>query len=237
MEKKEFLRRDSEREFFDKLKITELPDVGGGGASKVPGLSRKAFAIVRFILGICLMPFVYAFTLSFLNSLSLIAAAAQVYFWAGVISFLIVYLFVAEPAKVYLQGQKLLEIVFHFFAPLVKVAPYLLPIYTVLVFFIYLLVALFNKSNDVVNYFMYSCGFTFILHLVFSAKTLRAKQDYFKASYIFGFSLAYLINLALVGLLLNLVFENFSFVHFFNNGSHAAGQILKALFTQLFGVK
>ncbi|MDD5729931.1 MAG: hypothetical protein PHN57_02225 [Candidatus Omnitrophica bacterium] len=236
MEKREFPKDDS-KDFLSRVKFEDHSGgAGGAGKSKVPGLSNKAFAIIKFLLGLCLLPFVYSISVSFLAEFTFVDGLLQKYFWSGVISFLLVYLFVIEPAKIYQQGQKLLEIVFQFFSPLVKVAPYVLPIYTILIFFLYLVLALFLKSKELIHYFMFVFGFTLALHLVFSAKTMRAKQDFFKASYIFGFSLVYIINLTLVGLFLNLIFEKFSFVSFFNNSAHITSGIFQSVFKQLFGV-
>ncbi len=235
MEKIEFPKRNSKNDIFDKLDLgpeTRAPS----GQSKVPGLSNKAFAIVKFLLGICLLPCVYSYTLAFLHEARRIPFPYYDYFWSGALTFLLIYLFLFEPAKLYQKGQRLLEIVFHFFAPLVKVAPYLLPIYSIIIFFLYLVLSLFIKSKDLLNYSMFFFGFTAALHFVFSAKTLRSKQDFLKANYLFGFSLAYIINLSLISLLLSLIFEKFSFVNFFSSGFYTAGGIFNAVLKQLFGV-
>lgn len=236
MEKKVFPKKekDSGHRFFNKLKVPDMP--GGDSPSKVPGLSNKAFAFVKFVLGICILPFVYAITVSFLAEFQMVEPSLRINFWSGVISFLIVYLFIFEPAKVYQKGQQVLEVVFHFFAPLVKMAPYVLPIYTIIIFFLYLVVSFFIKSNELISYFMFCFGLSIALHLVFSAKSLRLKQDFLKANYLFGFSLVYIINLLLAGLFLNLLFEKFSFVNFFNNAFLSARILFGAVFKQLFGV-
>ena len=186
------------------------------------------------MIGICLLPFVYTFSVSFLEGLRAIDPQLQRYFWTGVLSFLLTYLFVIEPAKIYQHGQKLLEIIFHFFSPLVKVAPYVLPIYSIIIFFIYALLSLFIKSKHLIGYFIFIFGFSVALHLVFSAKTLRSKQDFMKSNYIFGFSLVYIINLILIAICLSLIIKNFSFINFFEGSFQAAKNIFKAIFRQIF---
>ncbi|MBM3254920.1 MAG: hypothetical protein FJZ08_01280, partial [Candidatus Omnitrophica bacterium] len=112
----------------------EFPKAGSTGAikSKLSGLYNCSFGIIKLALGVCLLPFVYSATRAFLNEGLALDKALATYFFSGVISFLIIYLFVYEPAIIYVRGQKILEAIFRFFTPLVKVAPYLLPIYTIL---------------------------------------------------------------------------------------------------------
>lgn len=212
-----------------------IPAKAGGAFSPIAGFSNKAFGIIKFILGVCLLPFVYSTSVAFLNEFSLIEISLQRYFWSGAITFLIVYLFVWEPVIIYVKGQKLLEIIFSFFKPLVRVAPYLLPVYTIVLFTAYLIVSLITKSSEPLQYTLFLTGFTAALHLVFSAKSLRSKQgDFLKGNYIFGFSFVYILDLFIASLFLNFVFDKFSFVNFANNSFNTAANIFVAIFRQLF---
>lgn len=221
MEKKEFLKKESS--IFPEIK------------PKVVGFSSRIFGIIKFILGICLLPFAYSGSRSFLNEFSAIEKALQNYFWTGVISFLIVYLFVWEPARVYARGQQFLEVIFKFFAPLVKVAPYVLPIWAIIFCLIYGLISLIAKTAECLNYFLFLFGFSITLHLVFGAKSLRTKETGFlRGNYIFGFSFVYILSVTLAAFCLNLIFKEFSFVNFFNNSFQIAKGILSGVFEQLF---
>ncbi len=213
----------------------DLAPVASGGSGKIAFISQKAFGIIKFILGICLLPFIYSSSVAFLNETALIERPLQNYFWCGIFIFLIVYLFVWEPVIIYTKGQRLLEFIFSFFKPLVRVAPYLLPVYTIVLLLIYLTSSLFIKSAALLNGTIFLFGFTLALHLVFGAKSLRSKQgDFLKGNYIFGFSFVYILNLFLVGLFFNFIFAKFSFVNFINNSSSAAANIFTAVFKQLF---
>lgn len=199
------------------------------------GLSHKTFGIIKLILGVCLLPFVYSVTVAFLNELSLLEKTISHYFFGGIIGFLIIYLFIYEPTIIYNKGQKILEAIFRFFTPLVKVAPYLLPIHTIILFFIYSLYSLFSKSFGSVKYFVLLFGFSIGLHLVFSAKSLRSRQsDFLKANYIFGFSFIYIVNLAILAFGFSLIFNSFSFVNFCNNSFQIGRNIFAGIFKQLF---
>ncbi|HTZ11662.1 MAG TPA: hypothetical protein VMD04_04750, partial [Candidatus Margulisiibacteriota bacterium] len=125
------------------------------------------------------------------------------------------------------------EAAFSYLKPLVRVAPYLLPIYTIIVFLLYLLLAYVFKS--LADYFMFLFGFTIVLHLIFSAKTMRGKkEDFLKGNYIFGFSLIYIINIGLLSFCFSVLFEKFSFVNFCNQSFLIAKGIFGAIIKQLF---
>ena len=203
--------------------------------SGIGKLSGRVFGIIKFILGICLLPFVYSSTVSFLNEFAIIDKSSQNNFWAGLITLIVIYLFIWEPAVIYANGQKILEAIFSFFKPLVRVAPYLLPIYTLVLFAGYTVLSFATKSPRLVHYFLFLFGFSMGLHLIFGAKSLRTKQgDFLKANYIFGFSFVYILNLALTALILNFIFDKFSVVNFLNNSFQSARNIFGLVFRQLF---
>lgn len=223
MEKKEFPKKEADSK--QKTGISE----------KVSGSSGKAFGVIKFLLGICLLLFVYSSSIAFWNEFCLIDKQLQNNFWLGVISFLVIYLFVWEPAIIYNKGHRLLEIVFSFFKPLVKIAPYLLPIYTIVLFVLYGILSGIIKEGWLIKYFIFLVGFTMILHLVLCAKSIRGKKgDFLKGNYIFGFSFIYVVDVVLLSFCLNLIFNDFSFVNFSNSSYSQAKDIFYAVFKQLF---
>lgn len=210
-------------------------DAGTGGRSRIAGVPLRVFGIIKFILGVCLLPFVYAVSAAFLNEFGAVEKTAQRHFWAGVISFVTLYFFIYEPVGIYNKGQRLLEAIFQFFKPLLKVAPYLLPIYSIVIFILYLLFSSLFKEQGIFTYFIFLFSFSLALHLVFSARSIRSKQgDFLRANYIFGFSFIYIIDLMLLSFCLNLIFKEFSFVNFFNNSFQIGKNIFYAIFKQLF---
>jgi len=231
MAKREFPKIEGD---FGPKDLEPMPAPGGLHA-KISNLSNKVFGIIKFLLGICLLPFVYSATISFLNELGLIDNVVRGYFWTGIISFLVIYLFVWEPAIIYSKGHRILELIFNFFKPLVRVAPYLLPIYTIIVFVLFQVLSIAITSEWLVRYAVFALGFTLSFHLVFSAKTIRGKKnDFLKSNYIFGFSFVYIINLILLAIFLNLVFKEFSLVNFFNEFFQTARNIFNVVVGQLF---
>ncbi len=228
MDKKEFV----EQEFNP-----EAESAGGGLDiySKFSAFTNWLFGLTKFILGVSLLPFVYGVSLALLKELSLIEATARAYLWAGVAALVIIHLLIWEPAIIYAKGHKILEVVFKFFKPLVKVAPYLLPIYTIVLFLFYLLLSVMVKSSDLIYYFAFLFSFSTTMHLVFSAKTLRSKKgDFLKGNYIFGFSFVYIMNLIILSFFISIIFDKFSFVNFFNQTFQIATKIFGSVFKQLF---
>ena len=191
--------------------------------------------LAKLILGLMLLPFVYSTSVAFFNSLRLANQVALVYFFAGVFTLLVVHLFIWELKIVYSAGGKLLALIFSFIQPLVKVAPYLLPTYTIIIFIIYSIVLLFSKSQEVLYYFIFFFGFSMSMHLIFSSRSLRTKRgDFLKANYIFGFCLIYMINLVLVATFLNLVIADYSLITFFRSSFRTGENILVVILAQLF---
>ena len=206
-----------------------------GLSVKLTCISGKIFSFIKLALGVCFLPFVYSISASFLNEFSLIDKPYQDYFWQGILTFLVIFLFVWEPAIIYAKGQKILEVIFKFFTPLVKVAPYVLPIYTIILFIFYKLFSIGIHSRWLVDYTVSLLGLSVAFHLVFSAKSIRSKKgDFLKANYIFGFSFIYITNILLLAFCFNLIFEKYSFVNFFNNSFGLGKNIFWSIFKQLF---
>lgn len=211
------------------------PNLDISQATKSSEIFERFPGILKFILGILLLPFVYSFTRAFIDEFLLLGRLIQINFLAGIVCFLIIYLFIWEPKIFYKSGQRFLEVIFHFFAGLVKVAPFVLPIYTIILFLLYFLTPFIGKSQELNNYFVLLIGFSTIFHLVFSAESLKSSQaGYLKANYIFGICLIYIINIILLSFGFNLIFKEFSFVTFFNHSFEIAASIFQTIFSQLF---
>jgi len=226
-----------EKKEFPKKGPGQKPKTEMGPVKKPSWISNRAFDIIKLILGICLLPFVYSSTVAFLKQMSYLGFSLQVSFWSGVLTLVLVHLFAFEPEWVYQKGHKLLEFIFSFFQPLVRVAPYLLPVYTITIFFAYLITALFIKESWLITYTMFFFGLSLALHLVFSSRAIRSKKgDILRSNYIFGFSFIYIVNLGIFALFLNIIFKDFSFVNFCNNAYYLASGLFQAVLSQLFRV-
>jgi len=195
----------------------------------------KFLSIIKFILGLCFLAFVYTGSFGFLKELKNADPALQKDFWSGVITFVIIYLFFYEPMRLYQKGQKILTFIFKFFAPLVRFAPYVLPVYTIIVFALYPLVTMLWKGKVVLEYFIFIAGLSLSFHLIMTAKTLKNRQgDFLKANYIFGFTLVFILNLLLVAICFQLLLDKFSFYNFWVGAYEESQRIWHSAFRQIF---
>lgn len=220
---------------FFKKRAPQEPPKKPDLPEKLKGARAWAAEFLKLLAGIALFPFVYSFSVSFLSEFSVVDKVLRNSFWAGFISLLALYLFVWEPQPVFTAGYKILEVIFGFFAPLVKTAPYLVPIYTIVLFVFYGLLSFTSGTNAWPDYFLFFIGASTALHLVFSAKALRSKKSgSLQAGYVFGSAFVYITNLVLLGLCLSLNFGAFSFIRFFNTAACAGRDVFSAILKQLF---
>lgn len=200
-------------------------------------LKEYSLTLLKLLIGVCLFPAVFAVSSCFGQELLKLDTSVIKAFVRGIISFLAVYLFIWEPAILFKKGQRILEVIFRFFAPLVKIAPSVLPIYAILFFVVYLILYFFLDTHYYLTTFIFCIGFSLALHIIFCSKSLRSKQgDFLKANYIFSFSWVYILNLILMALFFNLAFENFSFLNFFNGSYQISKSVYAAVFRQLFSI-
>ena len=200
-----------------------------------PNRSRKALIVLKSIIVVLLLPGVYSFSAAFINESKLIEEILLIQFSRGIISFLVIYLFIYAPGKVYQKGQKITEATFRFISPLVKFAPFVLPIYSIILFLIYGLIFRFVKTDLLLELFMFLIGFSIIFHLVFSARILHSrKDDFLMINYLFSFGIIYIINITLLALGFSVLFESFSWFSFYRISFQIAKGIFSAIFNQLF---
>lgn len=191
--------------------------------------------MLKFIIVVFLLPWFYASTAAFIVELNTIAGNLLNAFGAGLISFLVLYLFVFAPGRIYQQQQKTAEATLRFISPLVKLAPFILPVYAIIIFLIYAFFALLLKVPLSPALFMFLFGFGIIFHLVFTAKALRSrKDDFLLINYLFSFGFIYLVNIALLAGGFSILFEPFSWLNFCRTSLQISSGIFHSLFSQLF---
>ena len=200
-----------------------------------PNRSRKALTALKVIIILFLLPWVYSSTVAFIIECKTIERILLDLFTAGIITFLVIYLFIYVPEKIYQKGQKTTEATFRFISPLVKVAPFVLPIYSIILFLIYYLLSLFMESDSLLQLFIFLIGFSIAFHLVFTARVLHSrKNDFLMINYLFSFGFIYLINIALLALSFNILFESFSWLSFCKSSFQISKDIFSAVSGQLF---
>jgi len=199
-------------------------------------MTRGAFNdILKFIFFVLLIPVLIGVTASFNSELHNLQKDYADSFILGIILYLIVHLLIFEPQGFYRSGQKMVADIFRFFSPLVKVAPYFLPIYSIILLVFFYFAMMIFKSDFWGRVLLFGVSFTFTMHVILTSRSLRDKDDNaVKPNYFFSMSLLYIANMFIMALLLGVVMEEFSFVNFFKSVSGVAQEIYTRIFDQLF---
>jgi hypothetical protein len=219
-----------------------------------------AARISKFLIGVLAIPVVIGVTLAFFGSLANIGAeryAGSRVFLYGVVSYVLVHLFLHKFEYVYTFGHEVTHVLAtwlcggsvksfnvskkggavettksNFF---IALSPYFVPTYTLILSALYFVIPLFVKIRGLNTVYCYLGGFTLALHLVFTAEVLKIKQpDLVKTGYVFSLALVYIVNILLVAFIMSLLFKDVSFVNFFGNTYTTSKNIYVRIFRQLF---
>jgi hypothetical protein len=189
--------------------------------------------VLKLLLAAFSIPLIIGITIGFNQRVVTLEPKTLEYFIAGIIAYLIMHLAIYKPKSFYAKGQRILQILFKFFAPLVNVAGYLLPIYSILIFVAYLI---FSSGYYIdLDLVIFLIAFSFTMHLVMTAESLREKYTGLnKANYFFGFAIIYILNILMLAAALHFIFKQFSFLDFLNLSVKESWQIYAKVFNQLF---
>ncbi|HOX53986.1 MAG: hypothetical protein PHI86_03165 [Candidatus Omnitrophica bacterium] len=198
-------------------------------------MSKNIIGIIKLIFAIIFVPIVVFCSISFFKQIHSVDREIYELFVWGIFSYLILHLFIYEPDIMFKKGQDMVSVVFRFFAPLVNVASFVLPIYTIFLLIAFSIIKLFFKDLNIAKQFIFLVSFTLTLHMVFCAKALKSKtDDVLKANYFFSMQLIYIVNLFIVAFSLSYFLNGFSFIDFYNNTFSEAVNIYNIVFSQLF---
>ena len=198
-------------------------------------MKEKAIEFLKFIFFLLFLPLIVNGTIAFIDQLDTLPQNLRHVFLQGILIYLIFYLFIYEFEPVYQYGQNLVMGIFRFFAPLVRVAPFVLPIFSILFLILFYFSSVFLKSEIIRGTFMFLVSLTLTMHMVFTSKSLRGQDsNAVKPNYLFAFSLIYVVNIFILSLMLDLIFPEFSFYAIFKFATQRTGQIYGTIFRQLF---
>lgn len=215
--------------------------------------------VIKVLVGILLLPISIATTRAFADELSLITlfSGPAGFFLKGVLIYLIVHLVLQKPNYFYVLGHETAHAIAtllcggrvssfavssrggavattksNFF---IALFPYFFPTYTLFVWLVYFIASLFRDVSEFVGYFLFLVGFSLTFHLVMTIDSMKVKQsDIFKTGYLFSVSLIYVLNILLVCAILSVVFQGFTFTHFFQNSLGHSAKIYQGMYEYLF---
>jgi len=117
----------------------------------------------------------------------------------------------------------------------VDLAPYLVPIYTILIAVVYLIVSSFWGAKLFLKHFIFLLGFSFCFHLVMTVDKMKTKQpDFLRFGYFNSLILIYFVNVFMLSLFFGILFPNFSFGYFLNSFLFNTKELYIGIFDQLF---
>jgi hypothetical protein len=190
------------------------------------------------VLALLLLPIVIGVTAAFLGALRLTDGRVAAAFGWGAVAYLVLHILLYQPAQVFDAGKKMSEQAIGFFFPLVKVAGFCVPIFTLLSFGLYALVAAVWKRPDTLPFFVFLASFTFTMHMVFSANALKAKNaGWLKENYLLAIFTVYIVSMIIIALVFSFLAPDFDLGDFFRRCGDVAGAIYSVSFRQLFDVE
>jgi len=117
----------------------------------------------------------------------------------------------------------------------VMLAPYLIPVYTVIIAAIYFIASFFIDITKYSGIFIFLIGFTLMLHLAYTAESIKGKQsDLIKTGYLSSISFIYIVNLGIVFFIISLFFQGASFVGFISDVYEQTKVFYWSFWKQLF---
>jgi hypothetical protein len=195
--------------------------------------------ILRFIISILLIPICVIVTFSFYDGIFSIKDVSKsgLYFILGALLYSVMHLLLFRLDFLYVFGHECMHVFATFCSGgkasnmkvsgkegsvktttpnfFVMLAPYLLPVYTVLVAIAYFILSFFIDITKYSGIFIFLIGFTLMFHLAYTAESIRQKQsDLIKTGYFSSISFIYIVNLVIVFLIMSLFFKDVFFVDF-----------------------
>lgn len=196
---------------------------------------EKISGIIKFTVAVIILPVVVAITMSLYSNALLLPINIITGFLWGLIIYLILHLFIVEPTIVYEKGHSIVGFTFKFLSPIIDVLAVCIPIYAVIVLVVYYSFSLFYDVSAYLPFFAFLMGFTLLLHLVNSARTLNLQSlDVLRASYFLYFELIYVLNVIICAAMLWCLSHGFLLGEFFANTLKISWDIYFAAVKQLF---
>lgn len=212
--------------------------------------------LLKFIIGLALLPACYGYSVEFLRVLSAIHRKPGTYwglFAGGGATYLLIHIILPKPLLLHVFGHEFTHAVFaRMFGWKVKsikasnkgghvrlsgsnflvtLAPYFFPLYSFIVLLAYISAILIGYDRTFYPYFLFLTGFTLSLHILMTVESLKAKQpDIKEGGMVFSIPLIYLGNLIVITLLLRLTaFKGISFLDYLKMGWLRSWEVWKAL--------
>lgn len=214
---------------------------------------------IRLTLGVLFLPMAIGFCLAFYEQVASIrkVGAPEILFLLGVTAYLAFHVLVTAPTRAYVLGHELMHasatwlsggkvqgfhvgsksgsVVANKVTSLIALAPYLVPIYAVLLSLLFGVAGLFWEMTRWTPWFFFGLGATLAFHLVFTINSLKEKQsDLEVVGPLLGLGLILWMNLTIVIGVMDIMVPEIHIGTYFHFGLERSQGIYRSIFTQLF---
>lgn len=195
-------------------------------------------SVFKFVFAVLLLPLVVGLTRSFYSELIGQNEYIANNFSLGLISYLVLHIFVFELRGLYDFGQRAVGRLFNFFLPLRTLCYHCLPLYTIVIFAVYFVFKAFFGYDAVIRYFVFLISFSATMHLILTAANLKEDSlDAMRGNYFFSLFLVYIFEIILISGFLKFMLVDFSYINFIKCGFSFFSDTLLSCWQQLFVVE
>lgn len=212
------------------------------------------------LVAMALLPTLLGYTAAFVAFLASVPTmtAAQLAFLLGSTAYLAWHTMVGKPLKLYVFGHEMMHAVATWISGGqvkafrvsakgghvagtktnlgIALAPYLIPVYSVLVALLYVVAGWFWNVRAYASWFYGALGATLAFHFAFTAEFVKTRQpDLIESGRLLSLTFIYWANLAFVALAVALVTPAMRFWNYVADGYQRSGALYAALVRQLFG--
>ena len=213
--------------------------------------------VIKFIIGVLIVPVAIAVSLAFYHNVTLIKelAASLNYFRWGISAYVILHLLFYKPMYLYVLGHEAVHagVAWLFGARIksfkvsgeggsvgadrsnmvIELSPYFIPIHAIIITLVYFgIVSSYNVDGRL---FVFLIGFCLALHIIMTIEVMKARQpDIVKSGYFFSIIFVYILNIIVISLIFSLLFPAFSAKKFFVEIWGVSKSMYAAIFKQLF---
>lgn len=192
-------------------------------------------SILKIVIFLLALPLIIASIMAFQDHILSLPVNEEVSILWGGAMYVVFNLFIYDFQEVYVFGKTWMEKIFTFF----KAAGYVIPVYSVLLVFTFVLLLVFGKlgarASGWQEYFLFAIAFMFVMHLTKTAYEIyEADKSLLKAHYGCVFGAILVVNIFFISLLFAWIIPEYSFVGFIKSLSAHTCHLYKVVFKALF---
>ncbi|MBF0522855.1 MAG: hypothetical protein HQL24_07365 [Candidatus Omnitrophica bacterium] len=194
--------------------------------------------IIKTIFSVFFLPFVVACVLVFKAHLATYPPAYQLFFFWGIISFILIFLFFMSLDKIFEFSHKIIQAIFKFTAPFDIFFANILSLYLLVLLGVFYFFSTYKGTANYNHIFMFLIGFFFALHIVSLSQGLKDSLKIFaRFSYLFWAGLAFILNILLIVFVLDKILGQNLFPKFFSSLMATTGHAYHFFFKKIFFLK